>query len=560
MFKKLIILVSLILIIEAKFLDNLDRSFSGGDDKVLEISVTLSNYDYNKVIENVQVQGYAAFSSNINDYETVANITISDNEKVNVFPDSKFKTAGNFAKSFCKPGFNIELSDKFYKRKSFRLRADINDVSHLRQKIVCDVANRVGLPSIQSTYVRLTINGHLYGLFTLMDTLKPVNIKKLYNTETNKKELELYQCKEMGFKFTTVTSSFCENDADKDRGIGEFRKLMADVERATTIDDLDKVLNVDIFLKYIALEYVIGSFDHALVLGHNFYFYKSEINNKWDIIYYDFDNTIGQGMSDWPWFGSKNSGVTDYTTLNFKQFYNNQKFFDILVNNDNTRFKKNLQEVLTYGYNPVLLNEHINDLKTLIYPYVKEDYTPINGELPGRVNKKGYQMDTNFESYEKNSEYGTVSHNELMGRMNVPGIKAYIEKSFNHVCSEFKLDKEQILRDAVTLTPTSFFTRIKNGISPYDATEINQINEACWSEQMGYPCCKGCNVIYVEDGLKWGVENEQWCGIVNSVCQKQDYCQKSDYPCCKACNELYSDGSGRYGIENNEWCILKYNC
>ena len=84
--------------------------------------------------------------------------------EVNEFPDSTLKTAGNFSKSFCKPGFNIELSESFMKRKSFRLRPDATDISHVRQKVACDIMNRVGLPSIQSTFVRLTINGELYGL------------------------------------------------------------------------------------------------------------------------------------------------------------------------------------------------------------------------------------------------------------------------------------------------------------------------------------------------------------------------------------------------------------
>jgi len=562
MFKRIIVVLSLILIIEAKFLDNLDRTFSPGDNKVLEINVKLSDQDYRNILNNVQVGG-GLFNSGGTDYKAVAEISISDGNEVKVFPESTFKTAGNFGRAFPKPGFNIDLSDSFMKRKSFRLRADVADISHMRQKIVCDIFNRVGLPSIQSTYVRLTINGELYGLYALLDTLKAKNIRKMYKTETDKKELKLYQCKEMGFKFTTQTANLCVNDAgDNENDISEFTNFVSQVERARSIDDLDNIMNVDLFLKTIALEWIIGSFDHALVLGHNFYFYKNEINNKWDILLYDFDNTLGQGASDWAWFG-KNRGVTDYTKLSFKQFTADQKIFDILVNNNDTRFKNMLKEVLILGFNPTLLIDHIDDIKSYINPYVKEDYTPINGQLPGRVNKKGYALTTSYSSYESNSEYGMVSHQEMMGTMNVPGIKKFIEDSFNNVIKQYNFNKDEILSESATRTPVSFFTKVKYGIDPYDPNATipeNLKNGSCWSEMYGYPCCDKCNVLYVENGEKWGMENGDWCGISEACETKNEYCEKNeDYPCCQYCDVVYVDETGRYGFEG-DWCLLKNEC
>jgi len=54
------------------------------------------------------------------------------------------------------------------------------------------------------------------------------------------------------------------------------------------------------------------------------------------------------------------------------------------------------------------------------------------------------------------------------------------------------------------------------GISPF----IEEANvETCWSEALGYPCCKGCDVYETDEDGQWGydfIEN-QWCGI-------QSYC------------------------------------
>ncbi|KAG4087109.1 ricin B-like lectins [Neocallimastix lanati (nom. inval.)] len=37
---------------------------------------------------------------------------------------------------------------------------------------------------------------------------------------------------------------------------------------------------------------------------------------------------------------------------------------------------------------------------------------------------------------------------------------------------------------------------------------------ACWSTAQGYPCCSECqDPIYEDDDGKWGVEDNDWCGI-----------------------------------------------
>ncbi|OUM61933.1 family 6 glycoside hydrolase, partial [Piromyces sp. E2] len=35
----------------------------------------------------------------------------------------------------------------------------------------------------------------------------------------------------------------------------------------------------------------------------------------------------------------------------------------------------------------------------------------------------------------------------------------------------------------------------------------------CFSTKLGYPCCSGNEVKYVDSDGKWGIENNQWCGI-----------------------------------------------
>ena len=69
------------MIIEAKFLDNLDRTFSTGDGKVLEVNITMPEEDYAQVLEYVQVGLEDIDNGTVKDFKTKsATVVIADKE------------------------------------------------------------------------------------------------------------------------------------------------------------------------------------------------------------------------------------------------------------------------------------------------------------------------------------------------------------------------------------------------------------------------------------------------------------------------------------------------
>lgn len=87
-------------------------------------------------------------------------------------------------------------------------------------------------------------------------------------------------------------------------------------------------------------------------------------------------------------------------------------------------------------------------------------------------------------------------------------------------------------------------------------TNPQPTQDSCWSTTLGYQCCNGCNVVYTDNDGKWGVENNQWCGISNN-CNSQPSCWASalGYQCCSWTNDVvYTDNDGKWGIENDQWC------
>jgi hypothetical protein len=77
-------------------------------------------------------------------------------------------------------------------------------------------------------------------------------------------------------------------------------------------------------------------------------------------------------------------------------------------------------------------------------------------------------------------------------------------------------------------------------------------------------CTHTCNVIVTEDGVEWGAENQDWCIIDPSICDKKDEVNQCfsfpQYHCCNECNVVLEDEEGKWGFENNKWCGLKDSC
>jgi len=80
-------------------------------------------------------------------------------------------------------------------------------------------------------------------------------------------------------------------------------------------------------------------------------------------------------------------------------------------------------------------------------------------------------------------------------------------------------------------------------------------NDVCFSINLGYKCCSGCDIVYVDQDGNWGVENDQWCGIKNSCNAQSCWSESLGFPCCQNTKEVYyTDNDGNWGVENNNWC------
>ncbi|ORX83240.1 hypothetical protein BCR32DRAFT_326481 [Anaeromyces robustus] len=81
-----------------------------------------------------------------------------------------------------------------------------------------------------------------------------------------------------------------------------------------------------------------------------------------------------------------------------------------------------------------------------------------------------------------------------------------------------------------------------------------KVSAACFSENLGYKCCKGNTIYYTDNNGAWGIENGEWCGIENGNKDNLCFSVKLGFKCCKGNNIIYTDKDGDWGVEDDEWC------
>jgi len=419
---------------------------------------------------------------------------------------------GNFSRYFSKPNYTLKLrgGDELYGLTQFKLRADCSDPTLLRSKLISDIHSRLGLTSVSSSFCLLYINGEFMGVYLLNDTYKLSWIKYVYNDEDS---TTLYKCDSMK-EITASLWEGCSNENEDVTDHTEWIDFLKAVDNATSAADLEDIFEIDHFLAEMALDYLLGSWDH-LQSGHNFFMYKKpnsnddednknenenkylisseskKKNGKWIYLSQDFDHDFGQSPCE----------IED----TFSDYSLKLHIIDILILQDPSRFLNILKKIIISTFNSSVLDNYIDELKSFIEPYIVIDKTPDNeGNYPGRINP-GFDDFYSLEEWSSNIEYNMISRNNR-----IYGLKLWVLAKQNFVCNYYELgcDSNNLSSTSDTPTPTTPST-----------IEPSSVVEECWSEKLGYHCCERCESVYQDEDGIWGIENDEWCGIPYS-CQE----------------------------------------
>jgi len=284
------------------------------EGQVPVVRVQISDQDYNTLIADTG-------SNKENKY--IGTMDFFTPDDVFQYTNIEFEVGGMGSSVYKKHPFKVSLSEnkedpksntELFDRDSFKLRNAVYDDSYIKGKIASDILTSLGVPTPQVGFARLYVNNTPFGLYELSESIKKKFVRNMFHTDTKKDDVKygtLYKGVSLSSEEIKIPA-FLYNDYPeyRDKLYQYAKKVVRD--GAQPYDDLLEVLawfdtlnentpeqeirnrfDVDVFLRGMALEYLICQWDGYLQGGNNFYIYRNP-DGYITMFPFDFDLTFGK--------------------------------------------------------------------------------------------------------------------------------------------------------------------------------------------------------------------------------------------------------------------------
>ena len=266
---------------------------------------------------------------------------------------------------------------------TLKLRNEESDPTLMREKLYVDLLNSMGVPAQQTTYIRLYFNGTPVGLFVAVEEMKKHWIKSVLHPAVKKAKTgalwKMNSCcgQEGNLQWLgPTTKSYVVGDIyknilpgpnPKDNIMQDLIKFMADLKAydpkkvKNPVAYWDQRLDLNVFLRSMAMEYLAGSWDSYWHKGSNYQIYNDPVTGKWTWLPTDFDDTFGNS------FDGKVESYKTIPKVNSKGFESplTQKLI-VETPEINKMFEAILKETVNYAFKPAAVAPRLQAYKNMI--------------------------------------------------------------------------------------------------------------------------------------------------------------------------------------------------
>lgn len=213
----------------------------------------------------------------------------------------KIKGSSSYRSILEKASFKVDVhqydrEQRINGLKRLTLNNMIQDPTMLREHAYYWLAGRLGVPAPRHAYARLSVNGEIYGLYGIIETMDGRLMKRLYPDD---KDGNLYEAS--GADFTDARNWF---DLQVDGGIipapDDIDDLVDDLEdagRDEFFDIFGARFDTDAVLRYIALDTVAGNDDGYVFNHHNYHAYHLAYADRWVLMPWGTDRAFTEEVS-----------------------------------------------------------------------------------------------------------------------------------------------------------------------------------------------------------------------------------------------------------------------
>jgi hypothetical protein len=297
----------------------------------------------------------------------------------------------------------VSVTDqRFYGFKELSASPGYQDRSLIKDKIVSDIFRENGIPAATTAFYKIYIDfgeGLKYcGVYTIAEVIDDTMIKDQFKEEKG----NIYKPESNFQRF--IQTQFEKKNNIKEANFDDVKTVISALNSPTRTtnpkiwrDELEKVFDVDHFLKYLAINNTIVNWDSYGARAHNYYLYTPTSSNKVTWIPWDFNLSMSQSTknnsfdmqdisTNWPlirfladdpiYFEKYKNYIKDF----INNYYNPQKFNPIIDKHAKIIREAVSKEIKPYSYlnNFDEFEKHIINLKnhtqtryTLAYEFTK---------------------------------------------------------------------------------------------------------------------------------------------------------------------------------------------
>jgi spore coat protein H len=313
-----------------------------------------------------------------NRYEEIyvpSEIKITNSELDNVVATGAgVRLRGNTSRGHDKRPYKIDFKEfdgsKFEGYKKFNLKPNVNDPTIVRELLSMHLYRAMNVPAIRVTPATVYINEEYMGVYLNTEQIDDEFVDSRFGHE----EGFLYKCSyganlsDDGQIFSNeIYESKINEEEDTRAELDAFVKILNNTPTANFKTEIEKVLNVDSYLRQMAVESVLGHWDGYSYNQNNFYLFYDAQTKLIEFIPYDADNTWGIDWID-----------RDWATRDLLSFYRGGNPRPLSTRILNVEEYKNLYiDYLNELYKNYFTDEYLEPLfdhyESLLKPYVELD-------------------------------------------------------------------------------------------------------------------------------------------------------------------------------------------
>ncbi len=265
----------------------LDSVFSA-QDSVTDIRITMLKQDFEQMRENaLDERSYpATVVINGETFENVGFRTKGNSTLVNTVKTGVTKLA--FKLDFCE-----YLPQSYHGIEVLNLNNEYLDASFMREHIMYNAFEAMGVPTPQNTYARLYVNGEFFGLYHLVENIGDGFLARHYGStlgELYKPDGKGANLEWLGWEAGLYKDFDPKNAAAQ--GNAALINMINVLNHSDNAAEIESVLNVDEVLCYLAVNVAFVNYDSYLARNpHNYYLYEN--NGRFDILPWDLNMSFG---------------------------------------------------------------------------------------------------------------------------------------------------------------------------------------------------------------------------------------------------------------------------